>query len=462
MSYSLAHSAFFFLTTQYVFVMRNNLSTLFFLLLGTAAAAQAPIICGNEVFSHIVQEHYPALHDAFNTTFEQAKAPRATDRSPLTVNVVVHVVWKNPEENLHDSIILDQMAVLNADYNRMNADTANLRSIFKHVAANADIHFNLVDVVRVQTSKEFTVALTGNNLLAELKSSSQGGSDAWDTEQYVNIWICKIQPITFGGVVLGQILGFAFPPNNLGHWPANSGAPMPQQDGVVIDYRVFGSNNPHTVPVPGGTGNLIVKGRTPVHEMGHYMGLRHIWGDGGLLGLPNNCNQSDGVDDTPFANAQSPFDCNKNKNTCTKIDSFYNADMPDLVENYMDYASEDCMNMFTQGQVDIMRNVLLGPRAGLLSPMVNTQSPVSQAIDFRISPNPASDQVAVRFNLQEKTNVTIRLFNAAGQPIGLLESEPYPAGMHQRILETHLLTPGVYFVEMRTEQGSALQKLLVR
>lgn len=443
--------------------MKNTLLALFVLSTLALNAQTTPgssILCGNEIFSKIVREQYPELQAAFDATFEEARIPRATDRNPLTVNVVVHVVWKNPEENLDDSIVLDQIAVLNADYNRLNADTANLRPLFQPVAGNAGIHFNLAGIVRVQTTKEFEINPFGSNLLSELKHSAQGGSDAWDNEQYLNIWVCKIQPITFGGAVLGQILGFAFPPNNLDNWPPNNGAPNPEEDGVAIDYRVFGSNNPNFVEIPGGTGNLVVRGRTPVHEVGHYFGLRHIWGDGGIFG-PNDCDQTDGVDDTPYANSQSQFDCDTTRNSCNNNEVFYNADVPDLIENFMDYSSEDCMNMFTQGQVEIMRNVLQGPRSGLLMP-VGTQHIAGQNIDFTLSPNPASDLFALKFNLSEKTNITLRLLNTAGQSHGTLSSEYYPAGAHQINLDASALTPGLYFVEMRTEHEVNVQKLVVK
>lgn len=443
--------------------MKKALLALFIfssLTLNAQTSTPPTIRCGNEVFSNFVREHYPHLHDAFDATFEQARsAVKASDRSPLTVNVVVHVVWKNPEENLDDSIILDQIAVLNADFNRLNADTANLRSIFQPVAGNADIHFNLADIVRVQTSNEFEINLLGNNILSELKHTNEGGSDAWSTDQFLNIWVCKIQPITFGGTVLGQILGFAFPPNNLGNWPANSGAPSPEEDGVVIDFRVFGSNNPNVVEIPGGTGNLIVRGRTPVHEVGHYFGLRHIWGDGGIFG-PNDCAQSDGVDDTPYSNAQSQFDCDTARNSCPNIEAFYNADMPDLIENFMDYSSEDCMNMFTEGQVDIMRNVLQGPRSGLLM-QVTTQDIARQNPGFQLSPNPASGRVALQFNLLEKTSVAVHLLNSAGQSLGNSSMQAFPAGAHQIELNASALSPGLYFVEMCTEQGMSVRKLVV-
>lgn len=259
-----------------------------------------PIICGNEVFSHIVKEKYPELDAAFHSTFEEAKrnSHAAAQRSALTVQVVVHVVWNAPEENIADSIVLNQIQILNEDYNRMNADTGNLRPEFQYIAGNADIHFELAQIVRVQTDATFDIDVLGGDLLSTLKSDATGGSNAWDTEHYLNIWVCKIQPTTIFGIPVGQILGFAFPPNGLSNWPDGSSAPTADEDGVVIDFRVFGSNNPNEVENPNGSGTLDIRGRTPIHEVGHYLGLRHIWGDGGLFG-PNDCAQSDGIDDTP-------------------------------------------------------------------------------------------------------------------------------------------------------------------
>jgi hypothetical protein len=419
------------------------------LLLPFGAFAQTeplPVLCGNEVLDHILQTHYQDLRQSIRATFDQtAQTTAASNRSPLTVRVVVHVVWKNPEENLPDSVILSQIAVLNEDYNRQNPDTANLRPVFQPVAGNPQIQFELADILRVQTNQNFQLNLLGNEILSNLKSTADGGSDAWDTESYLNIWICNIQPISLGGITLGQVLGFAFPPNNLGNWPANSGAPSPDQDGVVLDFRTVGRNNPNPLPSPGGTGNLVVRGRTASHEVGHYLGLRHIWGDGGLFGLPNNCNESDGINDTPFANAQSPFDCNKTRNSCNKIEPFYGMDMPDLVENYMDYSSESCMNMFSQGQADHMRNVLNGPRSGLIQFSSSTQSPVA-ATRLRLLPNPVSDQARLLFTLEQPEQMACRLFSADGRLQWQSPNTLFPSGNHEITIPSEQLKPGVYFL----------------
>lgn len=434
-------------------------SSLYFSLFSQQSAPA--ILCGNDLFSTIIKRDYPQLDQAFQQTFETAAtALQAPNRSQMKVKVVVHVVWKDAVENLADSIILDQIRVLNEDFNRQNADTASLRPIFQPVAGNPGIQFELVDIVRVQTSQLFDVDISSNNLLSELKHDTTGGSDARDTERYLNIWVCKIQPIMIFGITVGQVLGFSFPPNNLDNWPADSGAPAADEDGVVIDYRAFGSNNPNPLENPAGGGNLVIRGRTPTHEVGHYFGLRHIWGDGGLLG-PNDCNQSDGVDDTPYANAQSEFDCNTNKNTCNKIESYYSQDMPDLVENYMDYSSETCMNMFTKGQVAIIQNVLAGPRSGLLE-QVGVKGPAHSAFSLKLTPNPAQDYFHLRFELPAPQAVSVRVVNADGRIVLSDAGKSMPAGIQDIAIPCAHWPAGVYMVQVLAGSEQATRPLVVR
>lgn len=421
-----------------------------------AFSQNRPILCGNEIFSDIVRKQYPALDDAFHQTFESAKAHSYRSAEPLTVHVVVHVVWKTEAENLDESVILDQIRILNEDFNRQNADTSNLRNRFKAEAGNAGIEFVLEDIVRVQTTQDFAVDILGSNLLPEVKHTSLGGSDAYDTDQYLNIWVCKIQPIVIFGIEVGQLLGFAFPPNNLDNWPADSGAPNADEDGVVIDYRVFGSNNPNIIVNPGGGGNLIVKGRTPVHEVGHYFGLRHIWGDGGLLG-PNDCAQSDGIDDTPYANAQSNFDCDTTRNTCLQTEAHYGTDVPDLIENYMDYASEDCMNMFTKGQVELMRSVLQGPRSGLLMPFSSVAGdPVLDRM--AIAPNPGDGWFDVTFQVLHPTPVSVLVYDVHGTIRFQKTEDAALDGLHHLRIDASGLPSGLYVVEIRTPGGREVRK----
>ncbi len=428
--------------------------------LGYGYSQSAHPVCGNDLFSAMLRKHYPALQDNFDATFDAAlHAGIPRNNEPLIVHVIVHVVWKEAAENLDDSIIEDQIRVLNEDFNRRNADTVNLRTLFQPEAGTPGIQFELADIIRVETDVDFAVDLLGTNLLPEVKHNALGGSDALDTDQYLNIWVCKIQPIELFGIVVGQILGFAFPPNNLPNWPENSGAPAPDEDGVVIDYRVFGSNNPNPIENPDGSGNITVKGRTPVHEVGHYLGLRHIWGDGGILG-PNDCAQSDGIDDTPYANAQSAFDCDTTKNTCLQVESHYGGDVPDLIENYMDYASEDCMNMFTRNQATLMQNVLLGPRSGLLTPF-SAVSDLREQIGLRIVPNPSDGHFAVKLETGHYTDGLVKILDADGRVIISRDRLTLSPGVQTISFEEIRLAPGLYFVEIRTPQGAMAEKMIV-
>ena len=444
--------------------MKQLVLPLLCLIQSALSAQQSPItlVCGNDVFSHIVRKRYPDLQASFDATFEEA-ALRAReggtdDRSVFEISVVVHVVWKTADENLADSIIEDQIRILNEDFNRLNADSVDLRPVFQPHAGSAGIRFKIAKIVRKQTTKNFSVNLLSGQLLSELKSDALGGSNGWDPQQYLNIWVCNIRPSTFLGIPLAQILGFAFPPNGLAHWPAGASAPTPQEDGVVVDYRVFGSNNPNGLAVPGGTGNLTVRGRTPTHEVGHYLGLRHIWGDGGsLLSSTNDCKQSDGVDDTPFAASQANFDCNKSKNTCTQVDAFYGSDVPDMIENFMDYAKEDCMNTFTKGQVAIMRSVLSGPRSGLVG-SVSVKHP-TQVGSLTLMPNPSKGLVRVQLPNVDGKTVHLNVFDTNGR---LVYEEPNlakvePTGSFD--LDLGRLAKGLYWVQVRTEQNIWTKKL---
>ncbi len=424
---------------------------------GSLIAQSTPrIFCGNELFTEMVETQYPELAESIHRTFDAAKAKQGGQRTTLTIPVVVHVVWNKPEENLSDELVEAQIKVLNDDFNRMNADTANLRSMFELVAGAADIQFDLIATERIQTTTLFNVDLLSGNLIPEVKHANQGGSDAYSTENYLNIWVCNIQPLKIGPIVIGQILGFAFPPNDLDNWPAGSSAPTDDEDGVVIDYRVFGPDNPNPLEIPGGTGNLVVKGRTPTHEVAHYLGLRHIWGDGGTFG-PNDCAQSDGVDDTPFADSESAFDCDVTKNSCIGIEPFYGLDMPDLIENYMDYSSEDCMNMFTKGQVELMRNVVLGPRVGLLE-TTPIHLPTKETVSWIVSPNPANDFCQLRFQEHQKNVTRLCITNVYGQLVYQVILSP-----GQLILDINMsgFAPGVYSVSLEGLSGTEVQKLLI-
>lgn len=236
-----------------------------------------------------------------------------SDELLITIPVVVHVVWKTSAQNIPDAQILSQIDVLNEDYRRLNADTTNTPAAFEDVAADVEIQFCLAStdpdgnptdgITRTETT------VTSFSQSNGVKYDSQGGKNAWDTELYLNMWVCNLG---------GGLLGYAqFP---------NSGSSA--TDGVVIGYKYFGYNAPGGYPYN--------KGQTVTHEVGHWLNLYHIWGDDG-----GACSGSDLVPDTPNQ-GNNYWGCPSFPQTsCSSQDMFM---------NYMDYTDDACMNIFTEGQ----------------------------------------------------------------------------------------------------------------
>jgi hypothetical protein len=353
--------------------------------------------CGtNEHLFHLNQQN-PGHAERVNQALEEIAAAsnlRNGDEELYRIPVVVHIIYNNEANNLPDSVIFNQINILNQDFRRLNPDTSVTRDIFKSRAADTRIEFYLAGIdpdgnpsngiTRTQSNSNFALSVVTNNI----KQTASGGKDAWPTNKYMNIWVGDLS--IFGAPV---ILGYATPPEGAPNWPDGSSASQPQFDGVVVHNQVFGSNNPNTPPSLSAVG----KGRTTTHEVGHYLGLRHIWGDGGGFGGGDGCTVDDGIEDTPNAAAASQQTCDYSSNSC--VDS--PIDYPDMIENYMDYSDEACMNMFTQGQMNAMRFCLEQFRQELID---TTNAPIGISnlqgtLNVKLYPNPAQNFV----NIETKT-----------------------------------------------------------
>lgn len=399
------------------------------------------IISDHDYVIDYLEKKHPGFKNAYAKTFDDAKTFSNKSGQLYTINVVVHVVWNDPSENLDDSIIFNQFEILNEDFQRLNSDTSNLRAIFQPVAGNPNIEFNVYDIIRVQTNETFGISLSG--LPDHVKQTSQGGSDAFYPEYFLNIWICKLDNL------FGALFGYAYPPAGLANWPPNSNAPSPELDGVVLDYRTVGNNNPNVYPNPnGGVFDLI--GRTAVHEVGHYLGLRHIWGDGGGIFGGSSCGADDGCLDTPNQGYQSNFDCDTTLNTC--IDSIGNNvdpnDLPDLIENHMDYSSESCSNMFTMEQSVIMRGVLENERMDLINPPLSLDQ--HNITSIHVFPNPAKHIVNIEIPKTNQLN-QLKIVDVSGRLI------------FQQFFEKEAITvdlgnfkKGIYVVNVNSNYNSRL------
>jgi hypothetical protein len=389
-----------------------------------------------------------STQDVFNTSKSSKTGNVAKSDETYIIPVVVHVVYNTQAHNLHDSVIHDQIRILNEDFNRFNADTVNMRSVFQPYAGSGNVEFRLADfdpngnpttgITRTQTSTTSFMDLMGfvtgdMSAMEKVKSTTDGGIDPWNQSRYLNIWVCNMA-INFGGSETPALMGYATPPANLPNWPAGSVAGL--SDGVVIQYQAFGSNNPNPINIQGQS--YAVKGRTVTHEVGHYLGLRHIWGDG-------DCSQDDGIADTPNAAAQSEQDCDATKNTC--VDNIGGADLPDMIENYMDYSAEDCQNSFTVEQMDLIRAVLEDNRFDLVNENPALSISKIEQLTASLHPNPANTVVTIKS--EEYLTGVISMMDVNGKVV----SETTANGLETTIDIEHL-NNGVYQLFITGKTGA--------
>src|SRR6267142_1822468 len=354
--------------------------SLFFVLLsaflGSAFHSAAQERCGTVNYEKLRKQLHPNLEstDQFEQWMKaklgQLKLRRQgadrTQSTGHTIPVVVHVIHNGEANetglNISDAQISSQIDVINIDYPRLNADTTNTPAEFKSAAGSIDVHFVLAKqdpeglpttgIVRVQGTK------TGWTLAdnATFKALSY-----WPAENYLNIWVLKF-------VDPSGIIGYAqLPVSSL---PGlENGSDDRLTDGIAIDYRAFGSGNFPSLF------SQFNKGRTATHEIGHILGLRHIWGD------VNSCTGTDYVDDTPPQDA-STNGCPLQPQAPCKVN---NIPVDKMFQNYMDYTDDPCMNIFTKDQINRMVTVLgNSPRRASLLVSPGATDPVSVANDLGV------------------------------------------------------------------------------
>jgi hypothetical protein len=329
--------------------MKKRILVLVLVVSGFSALAQLPV---NDKCATMPSLEYRKTHDVHFSKHEHVRLRDVNsgfDTSGyIIVPVVFHVVYNTSDsvnQNIHDSIIWSQVNVLNDDFMRTNADAINTLPVFDSIAVNTGIRFQLAtfDPLGNPTNGITRTATTQSHLLSPLnnsvKSNSSGGKDPWPTNEYYNIWVCDM---SFNGSPI--VLGYAqFPGDN------------PATDGVVLQYNYVGKTlDPGTAP-----NNL---GRTATHETGHWFGMRHVWGDGA-------CGVEDGIDDTPDSDAASQTNCLLTANNCDDSQNTFwgGYDPVDMVQNYMDYSEDGCMNLYTRGQMHRMWYYLVSDRYGLFS-----------------------------------------------------------------------------------------------
>jgi hypothetical protein len=312
------------------------------LLVGVSLITSAQERCGTEAYTKNLKKNnssYAIALDKVNSQTEKwiKNHPYHREKTIITIPVVVHVVWKTNTENISDAQIFSQIDVLNKDFRRLNHDTSDTPPVWQSIAADSEIEFCLATtdpngnittgITRTETDiSEFTYGNWGSD---DLKDTLSGGINAWPNNDYLNIWVCNLETPT---------LGYATFPSNV----------IDSKDGIVVGCRFFGTTGALQSPFN--------KGRTATHEVGHWLGLRHIWGD-------NNCG-NDNINDTPEHQGENGGCPNypHNANSCQPNNAF-----GEMFMNYMDYTGDACMNLFTNGQKTRMLAAINQYRSNLLS-----------------------------------------------------------------------------------------------
>lgn len=352
-----------------------------------------------------------------------------TEETTIKIPVVIHNLYHLPSEKITTEQVMSQLAALNLCFRRLNPDTLNTPSYFRPLAADCHIEFQLA--ISAPGGRSTTGIIRKYTPIKEweaddkMKFSSEMGDDAWDPRSYLNIWVCN----------LNRVAGYSSVPGD-----------EASKDGVVIGIPAFGTINTQ----PG-----YEMGKTAVHEIGHWLGLKHIWGD-------QYCGD-DGIADTP-KQAGYNIECPNVINiTCG------NGPYGDMYMNYMDLTSDACMNIFTQGQKAVMRALFApgGVRNSLLTspafnPPVIFESPLPEEdpkwLHPQVYPNPASNRLTIDLAYDPRwKGKNIYIINLQGQTVMTVTITE-----KSQVIDISRLQAGMYFLAAKKDDGESLRMKIIK
>ena len=366
-------------------------------------------------------------------TRERANSPGTTQRvnglpEIITIPVVFLILYHTPDQNIERAGLDRLIAALNRDFNKRNADTTNIPSVFKPYATSMGFEFKIATmdprgvgttgVVRKYTPIDYWMSDD------KMKFSESYGDDAWDSKSYLNIWICNMK----------DVLGYSTLPGM-----------DPLKDGVVLAAEDLFAHH--------GTTPAINDLRTIVHEAGHWLNLYHIWGEG-------YCGD-DKVDDTPKQGSYTPGCPNGTRVTCS------NGPVGDMYMNFMDFTDDVCMNMFTKGQRNRARVLFEagGPRNSILYSKGLNASMIEPATlpDFypkwyyaQVYPNPAATSINIYFDHDARwIGKKMEILDMSGR---IVFSKII--GSRIETIDINRLTAGVYFIRAEKEQEKLHAKFI--
>src|SRR5687767_3090766 len=359
--------------------------------------------------------------------YNQSNTRISSSTEIIKIPVVFHILYHLPEENISMQRIQEQLDVLNRDFRRRNPDTIKTPGVFQSLAADMEIEFQLAksDPMGKSTNGIVRRYTPVKQWMSDdkMKFSSEYGDNAWDSKSYLNIWVCNL----FDGLAYS-----AFPGSD------------PAKDGMVLNYRVVGNNGGYS---------QYDKGRTAVHEAGHWLNLRHIWGD-------VYCGD-DNVDDTPRQGTYTAGCPEGTRLSCS------NGPNGDMYMNYMDFTGDACLNMFTHGQKQRARTLFEpgGARSSLLSSKGFDEPVIFESVlpDFypkwlnaKMYPNPASNHLTIYFEYDERwLGKELFVIDLNGK---LVMKKIINANILE--LDISKLNAGIYFIRAQKEDENILQKFI--
>lgn len=321
----------------------------------------------------------------------QKSSFRLSEENVYTIPVVVHIVYFDNTQNFTDAQVQSQIDVLNEDFRMKNADLSETPSGFVPDIGDASIEFVLAKrdpegnatngITRTKTSQSsFSYGSE------DVKHTNRGGHDAWDPTSYLNIWVCNLASGT------SKVIGYVPYPLMVGS----------ADDGVAISYTAFGTS--------GSLNPKYTLGRTATHEIGHWLNLLHLWGDPASPGCT-----TDYVDDTPPQEdgTNSNLNCptypylKPNGDACNNDPS-----RGRMWCNFLDYTRDQCMSMFSKGQVSRMTAYLTMSRPSILSsPALNRNDLAITGIQYDSTKNCGKQTAAPTVNILNLGLDTARAFD---------------------------------------------------
>ncbi len=404
--------------------------------------------CYTTELEQLNQQRYPewkSQREQFEKDLKQqvlklknSKHNRVEAGALLKIPVVVHILHNEAngaitDENIPDQRVLEQIVTLNRDFRRANADAINTPIIYNGIATDTQIEFCLANrdplgfptsgINRVYNAKSPFIYPNDDALLKSLSY--------WPSDQYLNIWVCRMSDNS----QTNKILGYAqFPSNTALGGLSNDEGPA-STDGVVIHYTVFGMTSDASY-------NL---GRTTTHEVGHWLGLLHTWGDG-------DCSVDDYIDDTPNCDDQyfsdrltciAPIQCGGRR----------------MIENYMDYSDDACMNLYTVDQKTRMQTALtLSPRRAALINSKGCCDTCTTNTELNVFPNPSNGTVKIQIQFQNATDVDLYIYDRIGKLV--YQEQDKHVTRYNKFINVSYWTDGLYYIVMKTSNNDKFYKRL--